>query len=406
MGILEKLHLRSQPTNDIQNPCPIDPQPTTQGQPMSLSNLMRQFKGDAMNLSPFFAGVNMISNSLAMMSWLFKNQYDEILPDTNYLYYLFTDAKMTRFNMMKNVITDLILHGNGFIYIERDHETGKPRTLHYSPANQTLLYYNPISYDIYFMNPAFSTHWDDGTNYLHFYMNTRDGYNGTPIRDYAYKTIQLAGNTEKAKSDYYSSGGQLFGLVTVNETTPMVGVRDSSMAQLRQTWDEARAQAEGTGTIFVPADLKYQQLSSTAKDSEFIEASEYNITDIARFLNISPVLLGDLRHNTYGTLSESQREFLLHTLFPYVKMIEEEATRKLVMPSKQGTYFIDLDENAILATDAEKQANYYQKLVQAGIMTVNEARGALGLPKVDGGDRLMVAYSNVDSNTIGETTQN
>lgn len=401
MGLFSRLQRRSQ--EEPVNPCPV-PQPDTPAQPQSLSNLLKQMQGDAMNLSPFFAGVNIISNSIALMKWLFKDANDNLLPDSNYLYHMFDESKITRFNMVKNIITDIILQGNGFIYIERDPETAKPRTLHYSPANQTLIYWNPMKYEMYYQNPFFTTRWDDGTNFLHFYMNTKDGFNGTPIRDYAYKAIKLSDNTEKAALDYYSSGGQLYGLITTNTTNPVVGTAEKQIKNLRQSWDEARSQSQGTGTIFIPADLKFQQLSSSAKDSAMVESREYNITEIARFLNISPLLLGDLRHNVYGNLAEAQKELIVHTLAPYVTMIEEECNRKLVMPSKQGTYFIDLDENSILATDQAAQASYYNTLVSGGIMTTNEARHRLGLPAVDGGDRLVIPYTSIEDNTIGETT--
>lgn len=405
MGLFSNLMRRSK-GEEVTNPCPIDTQDTNSSTSMSLSNLLKQLNGNAMNLSPFFCGVNIISNSIALMKWLYKDEDDNLLPTTNYLYHMFDDSKLTRFNMIKNVIIDIILHGNGFIYIERDKETGQPKTLHYSPAEQTLIYWNPIKYDMYFNNPYFSSRWDDGTNYLHFFMISEDGFNGTPIRDYAYKAIKLSDNTEKSALDYYSSGGQLYGLITTNGSTPMVGTMEKQIKTLRQSWDEARSQSQGTGTIFIPADLKFQQLSSSAKDSAMVESREYNITEIARFLNISPLLLGDLRHNVYGNLAEAQKELIIHTLAPYVTMMEEEATRKLIMPSKRGKYFIDLDENSILATDQEKQANYYNTLVGGGIMAVNEARHRLGLPAVDGGDRLIIPYTSIEDNTIGDTEQN
>lgn len=401
MGLFSNLMRRSK-GEEVTNPCPIDTQDTNSSTSMSLSNLLKQLKGNAMNLSPFFCGVNIISNSIALMKWLYKDEDDNLLPTTNYLYHMFDDSKLTRFNMIKNVIIDIILHGNGFIYIDRDKETGQPKTLHYSPAEQTLIYWNPIKYDMYFNNPYFSSRWDDGTNYLHFFMISEDGFNGTPIRDYAYKAINLSDNTEKSALDYYSSGGQLYGLITTNSSTPMVGTMEKQIKTLRQSWDEARSQSQGTGTIFIPADLKFQQLSSSAKDSAMVESREYNITEIARFLNISPLLLGDLRHNVYGNLAEAQRALVLHTLAPYVVMMEEEINRKLIMPSKLGKYFVDIDENVVLSVDQEQQANYLSTLVKNALMTPNEARKILGLPQTDDGNKLILPYSDVNTNTLAE----
>ena len=236
----------------------------------SLSNLLKGEKTDPMALSAFFAGVNIISNSVAMMKWLYKDDEDNLINKSNYLWHLFDEAKMTRFNMVKNLITDIILFGNGFIYIERNQETGKPQTLQYSPANQTSIYYNPLTNDTFFLNPSFNTKWDNGDNFIHLYMNTKNGYQGLPIRSFAYKTISLSGSTEKSAMDYYGSGGTVYGIVTPNITNPVVGVQEKQLKEIQASWDQARSQSKGTGTIFVPADVKFTQLSSNAKDSALV----------------------------------------------------------------------------------------------------------------------------------------
>lgn len=390
-------------TNDnVVNPCPIPQEDSAN--PTALSNLLRQSNGGPMNLSAFFGGVNLISNSIALMKWLYKDNEDELLSPTHYLWHLFDESTITRFNMMKNVITDILLYGNGFIYIERDSDTGKPHTLHYSPAKQTMVLYNPINNTIFFQNPIYSNRWDSGENYLHFYMSTNDGYQGIPVVDFAYKTIKLSSNTEKSALDYYSSGGQLFGIISTNNSTPMVGTREQQMKALRASWDEARSQSNGTGTIFIPQDINYTALSSSAKDSALVESRLFNIQEISRWLNISPVLLGDLSHNYYGSIAESQAEFIIHTLSPYVVMVEEECTRKLIMPSRQGREHVDLDQNSILATDIEKQANYYSTLVKNGILTINEARHNLGFSKKDGADDLIIPFTDLTQNKVNSDT--
>ena len=402
MGIFSKKEKRSNPNEDVKNPCPIDDNVNS----MSLSNLLKQFKdNNPMTLSPFFAGVNMIANSVSLMNWIFKNDEDEELKKTHYLWHLFDDSKLTRFQTIKNVIQDILLHGNGFIFIKRNPESGQPISLHYSPASQTTMYLNPLNNELYYLNPIYSSKWDNGDNYLHFYINSDNGYIGKSIVSYAYKVIKLANCTEKSAHDYYSSGGQLYGLITTNSTQPNVGTREKQINSLRQSWDEARSQSQGTGVIFIPADLNYHQLSSNAKDSALLESRLYNVTEVARFLNISPMLLGDLSHVAYNSLADAQREFQIHTLQPYVIMIEEEAQRKLIMPSKRGKEFIDLNESAILAIDAEKQANYYTTLVKNGLFTINEARHQLGMPPVDGADNLIIPFTNLEQNTIGTTEE-
>lgn len=384
----------------VVNPCPTPPEDQDQGQSMSLSNLLKAQKGNGMNISAFFDAVNIISNAIAKIPFLFKDDKDEELRSSHYLWHLFDNSKLTRFNTMKGVVKDILIHGNGFIYIERDPETYRPKTLHYSPAEQTVMYYNPLNNDMFYLNPTFNNKWDNGDNYLHFYINSNDGYQGIGIPVYAYKTISLALSTEKSTSDFWASGGQLNALISTNGANPQVGTREKQIQSLRQSWDEARSRSQGTGIVFVPADLKYTPLSASAKDSALIESRLFNVQEIARWFSLSPVLLGDYTHTHYNSLSDADTEFVKHCLQPYIVMIEEEMQRKLIMPSKQDYEFIDLDENAIISIDKGKQADYLTKYVERGILTPNEVRKLLGYPAKEGADELSVAYSDANQNKI------
>ena len=389
---------------DIVNPCPIPDQDTTL--PVALQQYKNRNVIKPMNIDAFFAAVNIVSNSIAMMPWLFKDDENNLLPKTHYLWHLFDNSELTRFNIMKNVMQDIILYGNGFMYIERDEQTGRPKTLHYSPAYQTSIFLNEVTHKTYYYNYLFSEEIDDGTNYLHFFANTDDGYIGKGILQYAYNALDIASIIQSSTKDYYSTTGNQFGIISPNGPLPEVGNQQKQIDKLAAKYDEITKKAS-KGTIFFPSDLKFTPLNSTAKDSALIESREYNAVAIGRFVrNLSPVLLGDLRHNVYGTLSESQREFVIHSLSPDVTMIQDECSRKLIMPSKLGVELVDLDENSILCNDQEKQANYLNTLVNSGILSRNEARNILGFAPVDGADILAVPYSNINDNTIGGDDKN
>ena len=384
---------------NIVNPCPVDDTVL----PVTLQQYRNKEKIGAMSLSTFYAAVNLVSNSIAMMPWKFKDDENNELPKSNYLYHLFDNSIITRYNIIKNVVKDIILYGNGFIYIERDNETGQPKTLHYSPANQTTIWYDELNHKLYYYNFTYLDRIDDGTNYLHFYMNSDDGFIGKGVLKYAYNVLDIASVIQNATSSYYSTAGQQFGIVSPNGPLPEVGNQQKQLDKLVQKWEEAQMKAN-KGTVFFPSDLKFTPMTNTAKDSALIEAREYNAVEVGRFIcNISPVLLGDLRHLAYNSLTESQREFVIHSLAPIVTMIEEQCNKKLIMPSKHCKQFVDLDETSILANDAEKQANEVTTLTNSGIITPNEARKRLGLPPVDGGDALVIPFTKIEDNTIGNT---
>jgi HK97 family phage portal protein len=169
----------------------------------------------------------------------------------------------------------------------------------------------------------------------------------------------------------------------------------------------ARTQNSGRGKniAVLGSDLDYTPIGSTAAESQLLETRGFNIDEVARYFNISPQLLGDLAHTQYGSLEQAQLDFLMHCLMPYISMIEDEFNRKLLKPS-ESTLFIDLDENHIMKADKQATANYLSTLTSAGIMSINEARHLLDLAPVDGGDDLIIPYTNIEDNTIGKTKTN
>jgi HK97 family phage portal protein len=132
-----------------------------------------------------------------------------------------------------------------------------------------------------------------------------------------------------------------------------------------------------------------------------LETRLFNVSEIARFFNINPVLLGDLSKSSYSTIEAANIEFVTHTLMPYIAMIECEFNRKLIAPNEEG-FSLDLDETYLIRGDKNSTATYYKTLVEAGIITRNEARRGLGLNELDGLDNIVIPYTNIADNTVSE----
>ena len=149
--------------------------------------------------------------------------------------------------------------------------------------------------------------------------------------------------------------------------------------------------------------MNYQPVQVNAHDAQLIEAREYNVRDIARFFGVAPSMLGDNTGASYGSVEANQQAFILHTVMPYITMVENEFNRKLLKGSESG-FKIDLDETYLLKADKNATANYYEKLAKNGILTRNEIRRELGYNDVDGGDTLIMAYTKIEDNTINGTS--
>ena len=168
-------------------------------------------------------------------------------------------------------------------------------------------------------------------------------------------------------------------------------------------WKRLHSGDGASGLAILKQNMEYQPIGTNATDSQLLETRLFNVTEVARFFNISPVLLGDLSKSSYNTIEAANLEFVSHTLLPYISLIECEFNRKLLKQSERAVYSIDLDENYLLRTDKTSTANYLSTLVAGGILSINEARNQLGFGEIEGGDSHIIAYTDINQNKIEES---
>jgi HK97 family phage portal protein len=369
--------------------------PVVDNNGLGLSNLVNKAQIPSISLSAVFAAVEIISNSVAELPINVKTREDDKtgIVKVHPIYEALNNGITTKFMLLKMLITDMLLYGNGIAYIDRDAD-GTPLQIVYCPYGTYNINYNANTRQLYYTITSLRRGRIEPIDIIHLVKNSRNGVEGIGVLNYASHTLELAKATEKAAQDYFSSGCHVAGILS---TTAQRLTKDQREA-IRDAWNQAHG-TKGTGMAILENGMQYSPVAANSKESQLLETRLFNLNDIARFFSISPVLLGDLSHSSYSTIEASLLEFVTHTLFPYITLIENEFTRKLIKPSEKNL-FIDLDENYIVKSDKQSQANYLSTLVSKGIMTVNEARYQLGLNPMEGGDKLFVAFTDINQNTI------
>lgn len=369
------------------------------GDALNFSGLRNQYS--AMNISAVYRAVEIISDSIAMLPikirQLDADHYNEL--DSHSLNLVMKNAGyLSKYTFIKLLIQSIMLRGNGFAYIERAGD-GTVTGLRYLPSGDVQIHYNKEKKELYYTCNYVSKKRIEPINMIHLLKNTYDGVNGVSTLTYATRSISLSNNTENSANNFFTSGCNLAGILTVQGQ-----LNDKQRDQIRSSWNQAYSNG-GAGLAVLQGNMDYKPIQLSAAESQMLESREFNITDIARFFGISPVLLGDLSHSSYSTIEATQNQFLLHTLNPYIVLVEEEFTRKLFKPS-ENNLVIDLDETALLKTDKSALAGYYGALLDKGVLCVNEVRKELGYSPIEGGEKHMIAYTKIEDNLINNEENN
>ena len=360
-------------------------------------SIFKQHNSFALSLSAVYSAVELISNSIALLpiQVKFKDDKGEAQINNDHeLNLAFNNNDMSKYMIIKMMVADMLLFGNGYALIERSggHVTG----IRYLEANDVQVQWDKYKKKLYYTCNTVAGKVIQPENILHIYKNSRDGHTGIGVLKYAARTIDLANYTENSSLDFFAKGLNVTGIIHAKQ--PM----NKMQAQQALNSIEGNVNADKAYYKFLPFDIDFQPLTQNAKDAQMIETRLFNVSEIARFFNISPVLLQDLSKSSYSTVEAANLQFLTQTLLPYISIIESEFNRKLV---GEDNIFIDLDEREFLRTDSQSTANYYVTLVNAGILSRNEVREQLGYNKVEGADELAIPYTNTEQNTFGDKSE-
>ena len=349
-----------------------------------------------LSIPAVYAALDLISSSIAVMPLQVRQKGDNkstVIEDHPILR-LFDEMIQSKYILFRSIVFDTLWWGNSYIYIKRDGK-GVPTKLIYLQHGDVSVDYNKTKGTIIYQ---IANHLDvpqtaKPENMLHFFKNTRDGVTGIGLLAYASQAFKLADNLNSAADDFFSSGCNVTGILKFAGIVP-----DKSKKEIREQWSQIHAPgATGSGLVVIGGDADYIPVSQDPSKSQMLESREFGIAEIARFFGISPLLLQDLTNGS-GAIEEIALQFVKYTLTPLVSLIEHEMNRKL-FPGISSTW-LDLDETALLAADKQSLANYLSTLTKNGIISTNEARAQLDLNPVDGGDALLIPYTDLGMNTI------
>lgn len=354
----------------------------------------------AMNLSAAYRSIELISDGIAMLPIQIKKLNSKGKNNylfNHYLNLLFDNdnKQMSKYLLIKQLIQSVLVRGNGFAIIDRA-KNGTPINLQFIDASDVVINYDKFNGTLNYTCSQISALPIDPSNMIHLRKNTYDGINGISVLTFAKRSLDLASNVENSASDFYGKGGNVSGILKVN-----TNLNKEQREQILSTWNQSFTNSN-TSIAVLQGNMDFQKLSLNAEETQMLQTRQYNVSDIARFFGINPILLGQKDSTSYTTLEMVQSDFLIHTLMPYISMIEEEFKLKL-NPDKNVK--IEFDVNYLLKTTKQTEASYYSTLVSSGIMTVNEVRKELGLSELEGGDKLTMAFTDVNQNTIADASK-
>lgn len=356
-----------------------------------------------LNVATAYRCLKLISDSIAALPLHKKVRRDGVMavvPDhLDYLLSVQPNPWMSAFDMWTNVVQQVLLKGNAYIFpvyngLEIDRLIlATPGTVGHNIIDNTYTVMDTLQG----LTGTFGE-----ADVIHIKNLSVDGKAGIGVLAHAMRTLGIAtaGDIEARKK--FSNGGGVKGLLAVKNTgqggNPFLQDNEEEAFKVAKTLNK---QMQVMDVVAMPGEYSFQQFSMSSAEQQFLENRKFTVLEVCRFFGVHPSFVYADTSSNYKSAEMANVAFLVNTLNPLLRKIENELNRKLTGENRSRHISFEFDRTGMYACDLESKVNYMTKLIGLG-RTVNEVRLMENLPPVEGGDTPMVS---ANLRTLEQTIQ-
>ncbi|MEY0247872.1 phage portal protein, partial [Morganella morganii] len=216
----------------------------------------------------------------------------------------------------------------------------------------------------------------------HVRIFTLDGLTGLSPIAYAKQAVGLGLATEEHGSRLFGNGAVTSGVLQTDQY-----LKDDAWERLKTDFENRhQGLANAHKPMILEMGLKWQQISMTSEDAQFLETRKFQLEEICRIFRVPLHMIQNTDRATFNNIENLGIGFINYSLVPYLTRIEQRINVGLVKPSKQGVFYAKFNTGALLRGDMKSRFDAYATGINWGIYSPNECRDLEELNPRDGGD--------------------
>jgi len=143
--------------------------------------------------------------------------------------------------------------------------------------------------------------------------------------------------------------------------------------RLLESWNSTHGGPDNAAKVaLLQEGMKWQQISMSAEDAQFIESRKYNRSEIAGIFGVPPHMIGDLEKATFSNIEHQSLQFVIHSLLPWIRRFEQSISRDLLLPSERGIYYPKFNVEGLLRGDSAARGEFYKQMFNVGAYSPNK----------------------------------
>ena len=330
-------------------------------------------ESSAMAISTVYACVYKISSTIASLGLeLYEREGRNIVQANVHPAYNLVKIKpnnhQTAYEFWESITASAVIYGVGYAIIERDDRGYATQLIpvHYSDVDLR----NVKGERVYSVK-------DVGIIRPENMLEICNLMRMSPIRLHR-ENLGLAKSAQDFGAEYFGQSGQMTGVLSSEQP-----LKKEQMDIIQGSWNNGAAQA---GTKLMPFGFKYQRISISPDEAQFIQTRAFQAEEICRIFNVPTALVQLPSQTTYNNVEQQNLMFARHTIVPWTQRIEQEIDRKLIPSFDRDVIFSKFKLSDLQRGDSAARANYFTQMLQNGVLSINEVRQEEQLNPVEGGD--------------------
>lgn len=337
----------------------------------------------SLKVSVVFRCVSLIAGALAQMPvHIYIRSGEERQRDTqtplNDLLNLQPTPIWSAATFWEYIASSMLLHGDGFAVILRNH-MGEP--VEVLPISPLLTQVDRVDgRNVYYTDVNGQPRGFDQDDILHF---PGFGFNGlrslSVIQWGALNSIGLEIAMQEHAGEFFRSG------TTQRVAITKTGRWDEDQKDsFRKNWVKTYGGVSNSGLpLVLDQTANIKELSINAKDAQLLESREFQITDVARAFGLPSWMVNQEQKSTsWGSgMAEIGLGFLRYTIGPHLNRYEQELNRKLFFKTPR---YCEFNTASLMRVTQKERYEAYSTALggpnQPGFLSVNEVRKYENLP--------------------------
>ncbi len=234
-------------------------------------------------------------------------------------------------------------------------------------------------------------------NMLHVYRYSKNGIHGMGSVSILRETLGSALAADEYAAKFFGNNAMPAHLIIREED-----LDEESLKKFRAGWIEQNSGENSGGIHFLGGGseaTKIHTLTLNNADSQLLETRQFNISEVARTIPISPMMLYEYGRATWGNFYEVRAMYIGESVAPIALDLEGECDRKLLTEEERAAgHYFKCNPRGILRVESKEQYESFTSGLNNGFLCVDEVREFLDMnPLPDGQGQIYMRQGNMVS---------